>query len=75
MLSWLVPATVGATAGVDGVSAVGVAEASVPGADGVFGTSAGSFTAVLSLCLPSSLVGLPVLSPTFLISGYSGSSS
>ena len=59
------PATVGATAGVAGVSAVGVAGAAVPGVAGVVGTSAGSFTAVLSLCLPSSLVGLPVLSPTF----------
>ena len=74
-MSWLVPATVGATAGVAGASAGVAAGASVPEADGVFDTSAGSFTAVLSLCLPSSLVGLPVLSPTFLISGYSGSSS
>ena len=60
-MSLLVPATVGTTAGVDGVSAVGVAEASVPGADGVFGTSAGSLTAVVSEFSRGGFPGVPTL--------------
>ena len=68
----LVPATVGVTAGVVGVSAVGiagasvlgvvgVAEASVPGAAGVVGTSAGSFTAVALEFSRGGFPGVPTL--------------